>query len=105
MLWLDLTHYGGAEQKEYLNELEWIQYQLDNYATVQEMLDHVNERTIHAFKGKIHYIATDPTGQSATIEFLNQKTSSSPMACCNARLFPIIPCRCRCSIISASPPS
>ncbi len=75
MLWMDLTNYGEVEQKEYLNELEWIQYQLDNYATVQEVLDHINERAIHAVKGKIHYIVADSTGQSVIIEFLNQKVT------------------------------
>ncbi len=71
MLWLDLTKYNINEEKKYLNELEWIQYQLDNFETVQQVIDHLNEVKIYPIKGKIHYILTDKTGESVIIEYLN----------------------------------
>lgn len=71
MLWLDLTKYNSHEEKNYVNELEWIQYQLDNFETVQELMKHLNDLKIYPIKGKIHYIATDNTGESVIIEYLN----------------------------------
>ncbi len=71
MLWLSLTQYNITAEKEYVNELEWIQYQLDHYKTVQEVMDHVYELKIFPIKGKIHYILTDTTGESVIIEYLN----------------------------------
>ncbi|MBK7220644.1 MAG: linear amide C-N hydrolase [Saprospiraceae bacterium] len=78
MLWLDLTKYNLKDQKMYVNELEWIQYQLDNFATVEEVIGHLNELKIYPIKGKIHYILTDPSGKSVIIEYLNGKAMSYP---------------------------
>lgn len=50
MLWLELTKYNIKQVKQYVNELEWIQYQLDNYVTVQQVIDQLN-----TLKGKTHY--------------------------------------------------
>jgi len=70
MLWMEYTDYGKQEGKEYLNELEWIQYQLDNYASVDEVIEQVENRSIHPLKGKIHYILADSGGNSVVIEFM-----------------------------------
>ncbi|HRG64306.1 MAG TPA: linear amide C-N hydrolase [Saprospiraceae bacterium] len=78
MLWLDLTKYNLKDQKMYVNELEWIQYQLDNFATVEEVTSHLNDFKIYPIKGKIHYILTDPSGSSVIIEYLNGKAMSYP---------------------------
>jgi len=71
MLWLEYTNYGETAQREFLNELEWIQYQLDNYASVEEVLANLRKIAINPIKGKIHYILADPSGKSVVIEFLN----------------------------------
>ncbi len=73
MLWLELTKYNINEEKKYVNELEWIQYQLDNFETVQQVLDHLTDLKIYPIKGKIHYILTDRTGLSVIVEYLNGK--------------------------------
>jgi len=73
MLWLELTRYNTTEDKMYVNELEWIQYQLDNFETVQQVTNHLNDLKIYPIKGKIHYILTDATGESVIIEYLNGK--------------------------------
>ena len=78
MLWLDLTKYNLKDQKMYVNELEWIQYQLDNFATVEEVIGHLNELKIYPIKGKVHYILTDPSGSSVIIEYLNGRAMSYP---------------------------
>ena len=42
MLWLEYTEYYINEITPYLNELEWIQYQLDNYASIDEVIQNIN---------------------------------------------------------------
>jgi len=76
MLWLELTKYNISEEKKYVNELEWIQYQLDNFETVQQVIDHLSDLKIYPIKGKIHYIVTDSNGQSVIIEYLNGKPTT-----------------------------
>lgn len=73
MLWLESTQYNINDDKPYVNELEWIQYQLDNYESVQEVVEHLNDLTVFPVKGRVHYILTDPTGASVVIEYLNGK--------------------------------
>jgi len=73
MLWLETTQYNLQEDKKYVNELEWIQYQLDQFQTVQEVIDHLNNLKIYPLKGKIHYILSDHKGESVIIEYLNGK--------------------------------
>ncbi|HQV56065.1 MAG: linear amide C-N hydrolase [Chitinophagaceae bacterium] len=73
MLWLDYTEYYINETTTYLNELEWIQYQLDNYATIDEVVENINTLSIRPIKGKIHFIVADANGQSIVIEHLGGK--------------------------------
>lgn len=73
MLWLEQTKYNINETKSYLNELEWIQYQLDNFETVQQVIEHLDNFKVYPIKGKIHYILTDLTGESVIIEYLNTR--------------------------------
>ncbi len=73
MLWLDYTEYYTAPALPYINELEWIQYQLDNYATVEEVIANIHALSIRPFKGKIHFIVADATGNSIVIEHIGGK--------------------------------
>jgi penicillin V acylase-like amidase (Ntn superfamily) len=74
MLQLDVSKYNSSEvDKPYVNESHWSQFQLDNYASVDEVIAHVNDlRVVRAYTG-IHYFVADGTGKSATIEFLDGK--------------------------------
>lgn len=71
MLWLELTRFNLNENKNYVNELEWIQYQLDNFENIHQVMEHLTDLKIYPIKGKIHYILTDNTGESVIIEYLN----------------------------------
>ena len=73
MLWLDDTRFNISDNKTYLNELEWIQYQLDNFQTVDEVVANVGALKIYPIKGKIHYILADTKGKSIIIEYLDGK--------------------------------
>ncbi|MBK9271899.1 MAG: linear amide C-N hydrolase [Saprospiraceae bacterium] len=73
MLWMEDTRFNISEEKTYLNELEWIQYQLDNFQTVDEVVTHIENLKIYPIKGKIHYILADTQGKSVIIEYLDGK--------------------------------
>ena len=57
-----------------LNELQWIQYQLDSFGSVQEVIDHLSEVRISKFLFGLHYFLSDRSGKSAVIEFINGRT-------------------------------
>lgn len=73
MLWFEYTRFNINDDKQYLNELEWIQYQLDQHATIQEVIDHLDDLKVYPLKGKIHYILADASGESIIIEYLSGK--------------------------------
>ncbi len=73
MLWLEYTEYYINEITPYLNELEWIQYQLDNYASIDEVIQNINTLSIRPFKGKIHFIVADANGKSIVVEHIGGK--------------------------------
>lgn len=86
MLWLDYTEYQSASNLSYLNELEWIQFQLDNHATVAEVIERVSDFSIIPFKGKIHYMVADAQGNSVVIEHIAGKVTyeAKPINQCQA---------------------
>lgn len=67
--WLDEARYPEADRRQPLGVLEWIQYQLDTAATVQEVLDSDRHVRIDG-QVPLHYLVSDASGRSATIEFL-----------------------------------
>lgn len=67
-LWLTGSEYQD-NQTEYISELEWIQFQLDSYETVDSVIKNINNLTIRPI-ASIHYLIADKTGASAVIEFI-----------------------------------
>lgn len=70
LMWLEGSRYPEADSRPGVDVLQWIQYHLDNHATVAEVLK--------ADKGlrvigpvPLHYLVADRQGQVATVEFLN----------------------------------
>lgn len=55
--------------------LEWIQYQLDNSATVSEVLKNSSRIRIRSAV-KLHFLVCDRKGASATVEFLNGRMTA-----------------------------
>lgn len=72
LMWLDDTQYPKFDQRPAVDVLEWIQYNLDSYATVDEVLKNADKIRIDS-DVKIHYLVDDKEGNTATIEFLNGK--------------------------------
>src|SRR5512144_123030 len=63
MLWLDQAEYPAGDGRGALPTLQWIQYQLDNSATVKDVL--LTDRLVRiAYNGvaKIHFLVADATG-------------------------------------------
>ena len=54
-----------------INELQWIQLQLDSYSSVQEVIDHVDDLRISKVMAKVHYLVCEASGKCATIEWLD----------------------------------
>lgn len=72
LMWLDDTEYPTADALPAVGTLEWIQYQLDTSGSVEEVLKN-SENVRIASEVKIHYLANDKNGNSATVEFLDGK--------------------------------
>ncbi len=72
LMWLDGTKYPAADKRPAVGVLQWVQYQLDNCATVEELI--AADKTIRISDDTpLHYLVADATGNAATIEFLEGK--------------------------------
>lgn len=70
LMWLDDTVYPKPDARPAIDVLEWIQYQLDLSATVEEVVKN-SEAVRIASPVKLHYLVNDKAGNSATVEFLD----------------------------------
>lgn len=68
---LGRTQYPQSRTKPTLSTQQWMQYQLDNFATVKEVIAHVDD--IDPRGAGLHFLVADATGDCATIEFINGK--------------------------------
>jgi penicillin V acylase-like amidase (Ntn superfamily) len=69
-LWLDETQYSLDKNLPVVDTQEWIQYELDTSATVDEAI--ANARKVRIVSDvKVHFLIGDRSGKAATIEFLN----------------------------------
>ncbi|MCW3074255.1 MAG: hypothetical protein JWP69_1324 [Flaviaesturariibacter sp.] len=74
LMWLSETVYPQADQRGTLNELQWIQYQLDNHTTVEQVIASDKLLRInHQDAVPLHYLVADAAGNAATIEFIGGK--------------------------------
>ncbi len=68
------SEYPETDERYSLDLLQWIQYQLDNSATVDEVIE--SDSLIRPSKNapkKLHFLIADCNGDVATIEYLNGK--------------------------------
>ncbi|HYI13131.1 MAG TPA: linear amide C-N hydrolase [Thermoanaerobaculia bacterium] len=70
LMWLDGTRYPKADARPELGTLEWIQYQLDTAATVQEVVESAKKVRISERGVPLHYLVADASGDVAAVEFL-----------------------------------
>ena len=73
LMWLDETRFPSADKRPAIGVLQWIQYQLDNSATVNDVLASDKILRITTTSAPLHYLVADAEGNVATIEFLEGK--------------------------------
>lgn len=72
LMWLDAARYPAPDERPALDCLEWIQYQLDRFDRVEDVVRHAEEVRI-ASQAPLHYLVCDRSGACATIEYLDGK--------------------------------
>jgi choloylglycine hydrolase len=78
VMWLDSSTYPPPDARPSVSELQWIQYQLDNFSTVKEMVDAADKLRVSLVYGKVHYLACDPSGACSAFEHVDGKLVVSP---------------------------
>jgi penicillin V acylase-like amidase (Ntn superfamily) len=72
VLWLADTVYPESGGRPVIGTLQWVQYCLDSFRTVADVVASATELAISG-PAKLHFLACDPTGNCAVIEFLDGK--------------------------------
>jgi penicillin V acylase-like amidase (Ntn superfamily) len=75
LMWLDATRYPARDDRPALGALEWIQYQLDEFATVAEVVRQAPGRRVVS-DAKLHYLVCDRGGACAAVEFLDGRVAA-----------------------------
>jgi choloylglycine hydrolase len=65
--------YPTEDARPVTNEMQWIQFQLDRYASVKEVLEALTDVRIEKYLFGIHYLVCDRTGDTAVIGFIDGK--------------------------------
>jgi len=67
------SQFPDSDSRPAIGELPWIQYQLDNFASIEEVI--ASNSSIRILKNSvpIHFLVCDKSGRVATIEFLEGK--------------------------------
>jgi choloylglycine hydrolase len=73
-MWLQEASYPPADERFGLTELQWIQYQLDNAASVQDVIDSDSlVRISYTSTAPLHFLLSDASGDVASIEYIEGK--------------------------------
>jgi penicillin V acylase-like amidase (Ntn superfamily) len=76
IMWLESTGYPDPDGRAAVPELQWIQYQLDNCASAEEVIATDGSVRIEAMGKPVHFLVADRAGDVATIEFIGGKLVS-----------------------------
>ncbi|MEW6337987.1 MAG: linear amide C-N hydrolase [Acidobacteriota bacterium] len=71
VLWLDETRYEPPDERRAVQDLQWMQLQLDVRESVADLLAHIAEVRVESLVARVHFLACDGTGACAAIEFLD----------------------------------
>lgn len=72
-MWHDTKKVLPSNQESSISELQWIQYQLDCYSTVNELVDSLGTLSLRTEIYPMHYSISDKYGNRAIIELENGK--------------------------------
>lgn len=70
---LDKTVYPSRDNRHAIGACQWIQFQLDNYSTIEEVISSDTMLRIVDATSEIHFLVCDRFGHAAAIEFLKGK--------------------------------
>ena len=73
---LEQTQYPTKDDRYAISANQWIQFQLDNYSTIAEVISSDTLLRIVDATSKYHFLICDRLGNAATIEFLDGKMVS-----------------------------
>ena len=76
VLWLKGTEYAPDDARPTINNAQWVQYQLDNFSTVDEVVRSdaaLRIMAAPAAPAALHYFVCDKQGHCASIEMLSGK--------------------------------
>lgn len=73
VLWLHSTEYPERDARPVVNELQFVQWALDQFDSVDALVRGAAGVRISRVYGRLHYFACDATGDCAVIEFLNHR--------------------------------
>ena len=73
LMWADGSQYPKADDRPVLGVLQWIQYQLDNNSTIEEVIASDAGIRISPNDPPLHYLIADASGNAATIEYYQGK--------------------------------
>ena len=65
------AEYPTADKRPATNELQWIQYQLDMYKDVKEVIKNRKKIRVSAVSQELHYLITDQEGNKAVLEWMD----------------------------------
>ena len=71
IMWLNEAEWPKPDHRPAVNELQWIQYQLDVHATTQAVIEQANQIRVAPIHGEVHYMVCDASGDCATFEYLD----------------------------------
>ena len=73
-MWLEKTKYPEPDNRYGLSELQWIQYQLDNSVTTNDVIASDSlVRVSFQSRAPLHFLVCDKHGDIATIEYIDGK--------------------------------
>ena len=72
VLWLGYTSWPETTAPS-INEVQWIQHQLDTKESVAELVTHIDDTRILSVFAKVHFFVCDASGECATIEGMGSK--------------------------------
>lgn len=84
---LEETKYPVKDDRFAISANQWIQFQLDNYSTIEEVISSDSLLRIVDATSKYHFLICDRFGNVATIEFLDGKMLSNTQ---NSVLIPVL---------------
>lgn len=73
LMWLNEAEYPPPDSRPEIDNLQWLQYLLDNFKTVDEVIADTSVRVAPLSTAAIHYLIGDAQGGCVCIEFIDGK--------------------------------